>query len=337
MNSKHHNPSPKVIRHPSKHRSWPLAACVVMGLGSAALVCVEIAPHKGGSDGSPVSFINSRPSAARDRNMYCPVALRKLDELSREAARRQFDEWATANPRAAAAWAQKLDNSELCRSFLTITALRWAVTDVETAIDWARSLPEGELRNEIMAAIGSESIRSDPEQALRLVSEIPSCKERDDLVCRALAELAFTDRNRALEWALQIKDQPLLQRVTEQIAVSSADQDTAGAAKIVLEQMAPGSGQDRALVSIVQRMVQTDPAGASAWVSQFPNDSLGGDAIDNLVNLWAVQDPAAPGKWLLTLPQGALRNAGVLAYSRILRRTDAKLGERWARSVTITQ
>jgi hypothetical protein len=305
-----------------------------MGLGSATLVWVEIAPHQGGSGSSPVSFANSRSSAERDRNVYCPVALRKLDELSSEAARCQFDEWTTASPHAAAGWAQKLDNSELSRSFLTITALRWAVTDIEAAIDWARSLPEGALRNEITAAIGSESIRSDPEQALRLLAEIPSYKEHDALVCRALGELAFTDRDRALEWALQIKDQPLLQRVTEQIAVASAKKDPIGAAEIALNQMTPGETQDRAIVSIVQRWVQFDPLTAASWVKDFPEDQLGKDSMDNLVTLWANSNQEAVGSWLLTLPLGDLRNAGIRTYSQVIARTDPALASRWALSAS---
>jgi hypothetical protein len=259
------------------------------------------------------------------------------ENLKGAAAQRLFDHWATTNPRDAAAWAQCQGDPETCRCFLTVAALRWAAIDLKEAAAWGQSLPEGSLQTEIMTAMASEAVRADPVEALRLAADLPISNAQSDLVCRAAAEWALSDLDSVLTWTGQIKDENLKQRVIEEIAVASADQDSAGAAQIVLEQMSPGMGQDRAIVSIVQRMVQTDPAGASAWVSQFPNDSLGVDSIDNLVNLWAKQDPAAPSEWLLTLPEGALRNAGALAYSHILKRTDAELAERWTQFLTRSQ
>jgi len=259
------------------------------------------------------------------------------EDLKGEAARRLFDHWATANPGEAAAWAQGQADPETRQCFLNVAALRWAATDLSGAAAWARSLPEGNSRLEIMAAVGSEAVRSDPLEALRLGVELPAGTAQADLICRAAAEWAVTDRASAVEWVKQIEDEELRQRVTEQVVVASAEQDPVGAATIALQQMAPGGEQDRAVVSIVQRWVQTDPKDASAWVSGFPEGALGRDAMDNLVNLWADRDLVASGNWLLTLPAGELRNAGILAYSRVLSRTDAALAQRWALSVTSGQ
>jgi hypothetical protein len=255
-------------------------------------------------------------------------------DLKCAAARRLFDHWATANPGAAAAWAQGQGDPETCQSFMNVAALRWAVTDLSEAAAWARSLPEGNSRTEIMAAVGSEAVRSDPLEALRLGVELPAGSAQTDLILRAAAEWAATDRDSAIKWVGQIADNDLRQRVTEQVVVASAEQDPAGAATIALQHMSLGDEQNRAVVSIVKRWVQTDPYGASAWVSEFPENALGRDAMDNLVNLWADRDLVAPGNWMLTLPTGELRNAGILAYSQVLTRTDAALAERWASSVT---
>jgi hypothetical protein len=132
-------------------------------------------------------------------------------------------------------------------------------------------------------------------------------------------------------------DPALRQRVTEQVVVASAVQDPVGAARIALQQMAPGGEQDRALVSIVLRWVQADPQAAAAWVVQFPEGGLRRDAAEGLVNLWADRDLNASGNWLLTLPAGDLRNAGILAYARTLERTDAELARQWALSVNRDQ
>jgi hypothetical protein len=243
-------------------------------------------------------------------------------DLKTAAARQLFDHWATANPGAAAVWAQSQADPETCQSFMNVAAMRWAVTDLSKAAAWARNLPEGNSRTEIMAAVGSEAVRSNPLEAMRLGIEMPAGTAQADLICRASAEWAVTDRDSAMEWAEQIEDKDLRQRVTEQIVVASADQDPVKVATLALQQLTPGVEQDRAIVSIVQRLVQTDPVGASAWVSGFPENALGRDAMDNLVNLWADRDLVAPGNWLLTLPTGELRNTGILAYSRVLTRTE---------------
>jgi hypothetical protein len=333
MNSIHRKLLPKLTRHPSKHRSLSVVIFVATGFGFATWLCVQIAPHGVEQVDAPFSQGHARSTSACGPDSISRVAPEKREELKREEDPRQFDEWATANPREAAAWAQKLDTPESRRSFLMVVALRWAVTDLAAAAVWARSLPEGDLHTEIMAAIGNEAIRSDPEQALGLAAELPSCKAQDDLVCRALVEWAVTERDRAMECAAQIQDKALLEQVTGQIAVASAEKDPTSAANIALEKMPPGDAQDRALVSIIQRWVKTDPLAAASWVKDFPEDQLGKDAIGNLVNLWANSDQRAVGDWLLTLPNGELRNTGIRSYAQVIGRTDPALASRWVGAI----
>jgi hypothetical protein len=246
------------------------------------------------------------------------------DDLKGVAAQRLFDHWATACPREAASWALELHDPETCRSFLQVAAARWAVMDLREAASWGRRL------SDVLTAVASEALRSEPIEALQLAAELPPGTEQADLVCRAAAEWAVTDRDSALKWATQIKDPALLQRVIEQIAIASAERDPMAAAALAVDGMSLGIDQDRVILSIVARWVQTAPEAASAWVSQFPEDSLGSHAMADLITLWADQDLAAPGQWLLTLPAGVLRDAGTLAYSQVMRRTDAAMADRWA-------
>ncbi len=258
------------------------------------------------------------------------LAILKPEELKSGGAGRLFDYWATANPKDAAAWAQGQGDVETRQSFLNVAALRWAVTDLKEATTWARSLPAGDTKTEIMAAVGSEAVRSDPFEALRLGFELPAGAAKTNLLRRAASEWAVKDRDSAVQWAQQIEDKDLRQLVTEQVAVASAEQDPVGAATIAMQQMVPGTEQDRAVVSIIQRWVQTNPEHAAAWVREFPQCQLGRDAMDNLVNLWTDKDLVASGDWLLTLPAGELRNVGILAYSRALERTDAEFARKVA-------
>lgn len=260
-----------------------------------------------------------------------------LDELKGDAARQLFDHWATANPGEAVAWVQDLGDVETRRSFLTVAAMRWAVSDLKEAAAWARSLGEGASRSEIIAAVGAEAVRSDPLEAFLLGLELPAGATQAELLRRAAAEWAVKDRDGVLACVQQIQDRDLRQCMMEDVVVASAERDPVGAADLALKRMAPGAGQDRAVVSIIQRWVQMDPGQAAAWVREFPQCQLGCDAVDNLVTLWADRDMAASADWLLTLPLGELRNAGMLAYSRALERTDAEFSRKLATSVTLVQ
>lgn len=255
------------------------------------------------------------------------------EDLKSEAARCLFDYWATAIPGKATAWAQAQDDIGLRQSFMNLAALRWAVTDFDQAAAWARSMPEGEDRTAIMAAVGSEAVRSSPLEALRLGIELPEGMAQTELIGRAAAEWATKDRDSALEWAKQIEDENLRQQVTGQMVAAFADQDPVRAAHVAQQEMVAGAEQDRAVVTVIQHWVQTDPESASAWVSQFPDDPLGLAAVESLVNLWANQDLVESGKWLLSLPSNALQRSGVLAYARVLMLSDPELARHWVSSV----
>jgi hypothetical protein len=256
-------------------------------------------------------------------------------DLKGESARYLFDRWATARPQDAAGWAQGLADPQARQSFMELAAIRWANQDLTQAAAWARNLPEEDSRMKIMESVGSEAIRSAPVEALRLGVELPAGEKRTNLLRRAAAEWAVSDRERALEWARQIKDSDLRQQVTGQVVAASANHNPAQAAVIALEEMTPGAEQDRALVSIVEHWLQTDPEGASQWVSGFPDNELGQDAVSSLVNGWANRDLEATAEWLSSLPAGALRTNGILAYADVLKRTDPELAKRWKTSLSV--
>ncbi len=254
----------------------------------------------------------------------------KSEELKCGAAQQLFDHWATANSGKAAAWAQGLGDLETNKSFLNVAALRWAVADLGEATVWARNLPEGESRFEIMAAIGNEAVRNDPLAALNLAVELPAGAAQTDLMTRGVTAWANTDSDSAMAWADKIEDKALREKLIGGVVLASAEQNPADAAKIALQKISPGDEQDRMIITIVQYWAQADPAVASAWVSKFPENSVGQSAIRTLVPKWASQNPEAVGEWLITLKKGELRNAGITAYAEVLRLTDEASANRWA-------
>jgi hypothetical protein len=232
------------------------------------------------------------------------------DNFDEGAALALIGYWMTFNPGEAAAWVQQT-KGDLRHRLLGETALRWAEINLTDAAAWAESLSDLEDRAVVFETLGSEAIRTDPLLALNLALEMPPGLDQTELIRRAAAEWAGKDRVNAATWAAKLEDGVVRQRVMEDIAAALADPDPIGAARIVLDGMLPGEAQDRALVSIVQRWVQTDPVSAARWVAGFPADGLGRDAVDNLVSLWAISDSAASEAWLQSLPDGTMRTAGM--------------------------
>jgi hypothetical protein len=117
-------------------------------------------------------------------------------------------------------------------------------------------------------------------------------------------------------------DLKLRERLLAAVAVAAAEKDGAGAATLAVQTMAAGDEQDRALVSIVQRWGQNAPHAAAAWLARWPDTPTRDGATQNLVALWTVQDSHAAFSWLNGLPEGALRNAGFLAYGQAVADAD---------------
>lgn len=257
-------------------------------------------------------------------------------ELDGVVSQRLFERWANAEPERAIEWALSLADFTLSRDLMDLAAMRWANSNLAEAVEWVRKLPEGESRTSILAALSREAVRLDPWVALCLARELPEGSVSKNLCIRASGEWANQDHDRALEWARQIQNIRLRQEVLEQIAIVIAGNDLQVAANIARHDMAPGRQQDRALVAIVQRWAQKDPAVAASWVSQFPEDSLGQDAAETLVSLWAQSDSKATGEWLFSLPPSAMKERAIFAYSRFLRQADGLAADRWEASAIET-
>lgn len=257
-----------------------------------------------------------------------------LDQLDGDIAHLLFDRWAMSHPQAAMAWAQARHDPRMSLHFMRLAALRWTATNLLEAVGWVHSLADGSVRVEMISTVGHEVVRIDPIEALRLASELPEGDSKAEIMSRAAGEWAVSDLAGSVEWALRIEEGKLRQQILERIVIVVAAQDLQAAANLTLQHMAQGPEQDRALVSIVQQWAQVDPVVASSWVSQFPDDLLGRDAVEVMVNLWARRDPIASREWLSSLPFGRTRNAAVLAYSRVIELTDAELAKRWELSVT---
>jgi hypothetical protein len=226
--------------------------------------------------------------------------------------------WAESDPSAAAAWTSELPEGSLSKAASEQIAIAWANTDLPAAADWVLAMPEGDARHAATLVLAYEASRSEPIAALLLAETLPPSDERDHLLVHAVSQWAGTDSTAAATWVTEVPDPALSERLVAAVAIVLAEEDAVAAGTLVVNRLAAGNEQDRAVVAIVQRWAQYDPQAAAGWVSQFPDISSRDAAVRNLMALWTVQDAEAAALWLSELPVGPMRDAGIAAYAETL-------------------
>ena len=103
---------------------------------------------------------------------------------------------------------------------------------------------------------------------------MPPSDQRDNLIDRAVSTWSETASADTLQWAEQIPESNLRERVIGTIATTFATQAPDAAARLVLEQMSAGPEQQNTVLAIIQRWAPIDKAAAQAWVDKFPPGDL---------------------------------------------------------------
>jgi len=120
--------------------------------------------------------------------------------------------------------------------------------------------------------------------ALDFASGLPAATEGDALFVYSIIQCVAFDCSASLEWARQVPDSGLRERLIAAIAVASAKSDGMTAASMVAS-LSPGDAQNRAAVSVVQKWAQSSPQLAADWVEQFPDVSIRAVASQELGRL----------------------------------------------------
>ena len=235
-------------------------------------------------------------------------------ELSQLLIRR----WAELDPSGAAGWLQSIPEGPLRSGAARQVGIAWANVNLEAAARWAQGLENVADRERVMIDIGYEAARTDPVMALSLGAGLPATRERNELLVHAAGQWASVDASAARSWAESVPVAVLRDELLSTVAVAVAEADGSAAAEMVATGVSPGSQQDRAAISVVQRWAEADPLAVADWVLQFPETDLRDAAVRNLVQVWSERDLDAAGQWVATLPESPVRVVGMEAYESVL-------------------
>ena len=244
-------------------------------------------------DRPPVELVGTKPLSGASGSESDSIALRIVDadlvvtlnklvgdtnSAAVDVRRNLVRRWAESDPAAAAAWTATLTGPAYVEA-LEQVAIAWGDAELSAASDWVAGLPEDGAKRVAMISLGYEAARTNPLKAVAVACGIPATPERDELLAHAVSQWATSDSAAAFDWALQIPDSGLRERLLAAIAVATARNNGANAALIVATFLSPGDAQNRAAVAVAQRWSQVSAQSAAEWVGQFPHESLRADAV----------------------------------------------------------
>ncbi|HLP77897.1 MAG TPA: hypothetical protein VK327_13370, partial [Candidatus Paceibacterota bacterium] len=177
-------------------------------------------------------------------------------------------------------------------SSLTGVAIEWANADLKPAAEWAQQLENPAERQTTLLTIANEAVRTEPMEALRLAVELPANDDRDEVIRHAATEWALQDGPGAVEWAKGIPDPALRNATLAAEVIAWSETEPEAAATFAVKTLPPGRLLEDTVVSIAQRWAQQQPQLAAAWVAQFPPGNLKAAAAENVAAMWAQQNPS---------------------------------------------
>lgn len=226
---------------------------------------------------------------------------------------RLMERWAADHPEALAKWAAGLAADQGRGRVLSQALLIWATSDVEAAIAFAQAEPTPATRSELLLGLAHESLHHDARRGLELAADLSATPERDELLEKGVMEWAGADSAQATHWVGQVTDAVLREKLMAAAAIGMAETRSFEAASLAAKSIQSVEDRDRAVVSILQRWVQTEPISALEWLGRFPEGDLKRFATRSTLATWEAMDPEAARAWVHALPPSPMKQWASLA------------------------
>jgi hypothetical protein len=160
---------------------------------------------------------------------------------------------------------------------------QWTRERPNEALAWLQNAASGPQRDAVVEIACALVAETDPVKAVALA-------ERYAGGCSNLLEnlvLQWSDRNEAdaRAYALSQPAGDERDRLLSRVALTHSKANPAEAAKLVVDEMAPGEVQNEAVMTVLHQWALRDPSQAQAWVKLFPEGDLKIRAVKEIENL----------------------------------------------------
>ena len=157
-----------------------------------------------------------------------------------------------------------------------------ATTNVESALAGAMTFPEGDERNRVLAAVCFGLAQTDPADAVKLAEKLQLGGQGGGVMENLVQQWATADLPSALEW---VNSQPQNQQrdeFTMRVAYILSQTDPSDAANLVVNQIAAGTVQDDAIITVLHQWANQDMVAAVNWANGFSDKTLRLRALNEL-------------------------------------------------------
>jgi len=215
--------------------------------------------------------------------------------------------WAKEDPLGAYASLDQMAPKERQDAASLISGL--AATNPAWAAGWL-SNPENPLLDYPMlgsylaTAVGKEWVRQNKDAALAWAVSLPETLRAGAYV-GVLGTLAGTDPAAAAGIALQLKPGDARSSLVEDIATTWAKKSPGAA--MTWAQSLSGREQVMAIRNILETWAIADPAAVSGVLEEMPAESISGGLLKSITKSWCAEAPAGAAAWLMAYPEGQAR------------------------------
>ena len=166
----------------------------------------------------------------------------------------------------------------------------WARNYPSDALAWLQNAPDSTQRVAIAEIVCPQLAQTNAVAAVKLAENClgEGTNNAAQYLLGTVAQIwAEQDLKSATAWALAKPDGEQRDLLLQHIAFAESKTDPVEAARLVAEQMSPGSVQNEAAVTVVYQWAQQDAKAALAWAESFPAGDLRDRAINEVKNVSA--------------------------------------------------
>lgn len=189
-------------------------------------------------------------------------------------------------------------DNELARHMLGIVTGKFLQSEGPVAAAaWADSLPQGEIRSSAMSRIARDYVSNDPAAAAAWAAGYSGEPEGNRVIDQVGSHWAYRDPNAAVEW---LESLPPSEGRSE--GLNSAFSSWAGRnpeeAGNHINQMPQSTERDHAISGYATRMVYENPSAALAWADAVSDPAFREQTLIRTGQIYYRRDPNAAREWL---------------------------------------
>ena len=200
-----------------------------------------------------------------------------------------------------------------------------AVRILKRSFEDALVTPDAASREKALEQVAWDGIDVDADLARRAFEKLPTdSPARQRLAAHFAMRLAESNPDEAIGWAKTLAESERAEALGR-VAVVISNKEPERAARLIAEEIPAGTPRDRAVVQVLQRWAQAEPAAAAGWTGELPVGAARSAGLKVTLGAWLEKDAPATAAWIEARGDDTLRTECLVAVADSLRRASPAL------------